>query len=232
MEFLHIVLWIIFLCPQQCVLKLDASSTPLLPICINTSICMFQMQRTSKQFAIYTKKHMVSMAWLACSTAYTHILEKLPKCLARILPRKGRKANCCFGGPVRLPHVLWHASYGYAGCLNNINILNLSPFLEQLVDGLMDGAAHAAGAAPFVIGDEQFNLLFVLVDGIYLDICDLFRGSNPQSGFGNSNSPHGRKGQGRILIRRLAYSKGSSNLLSDQFICTICLILGTVLHVV
>jgi Plant transposon protein len=61
----------------------------------------------------------------------------------------------------------WHASYSYAGCLNNINILNLSPFLEHLVDGLMDGAAHAAGAAPFVIGDEQFDLLFVLDDGIY-----------------------------------------------------------------
>ena len=29
----------------------------------------------------------------------------------------------------------WHASYGYCGTLNDINILNLSPFLSQLVDG-------------------------------------------------------------------------------------------------
>jgi Plant transposon protein len=31
----------------------------------------------------------------------------------------------------------------------------------------MDGAAHAAGAVPFVIGGKQFDLWFALVDGIY-----------------------------------------------------------------
>jgi ABC-type Fe3+-siderophore transport system permease subunit len=46
MEFLSIVLWIILLCLQQCVFRLDASSTLLLPICINTNICKFQMQMT------------------------------------------------------------------------------------------------------------------------------------------------------------------------------------------
>ena len=29
----------------------------------------------------------------------------------------------------------WHASYGYAGTLNDINILNLSPYLESLLNG-------------------------------------------------------------------------------------------------
>jgi Plant transposon protein len=48
----------------------------------------------------------------------------------------------------------WHPSHGYAGCLNDINVLNLSPFLEQLVDGQTDGALHAAGAAPFEIASK------------------------------------------------------------------------------
>jgi hypothetical protein len=61
----------------------------------------------------------------------------------------------------------WHASYGYAGCLNDINILNLSPFLEHLIDGRMDAEAHAAGVIPFEVAGEQFDLLFTLVDGIY-----------------------------------------------------------------
>jgi Plant transposon protein len=61
----------------------------------------------------------------------------------------------------------WHASYGYAGCLNDINILNLSPFLERLIDGRMDAAAQAVGAIPFEVGGELFDLLFALVDGIY-----------------------------------------------------------------
>ena len=29
----------------------------------------------------------------------------------------------------------WHVSYGYAGSLNDLNILNLSPFLESLTNG-------------------------------------------------------------------------------------------------
>ena len=29
----------------------------------------------------------------------------------------------------------WQVSYGYAGYLNNLNILSLSPFLESLIDG-------------------------------------------------------------------------------------------------
>ena len=59
----------------------------------------------------------------------------------------------------------WHASYGYAGTLNDINIMNLSPLLNGFLDG--DFEAREAGATPFNIGSEEFNKLFLLVDGIY-----------------------------------------------------------------
>ena len=61
----------------------------------------------------------------------------------------------------------WHASYGYAGTLNDKTILNLSPFLASLVDGSFIDVEQQAGAVPFTIDVEEFNKLFVLVDGIY-----------------------------------------------------------------
>jgi hypothetical protein len=61
----------------------------------------------------------------------------------------------------------WHASYGYAGTLNDKNILNLSPFLESLVNGKFAEREAASGAIPFRIGEDEFHQLYVLVDGIY-----------------------------------------------------------------
>jgi hypothetical protein len=61
----------------------------------------------------------------------------------------------------------WHASYGYAGTLNDINILNLSPFHERMLDGTFDRLEEDAGVVPYNILEEQFNKLFILVDGIY-----------------------------------------------------------------
>ena len=48
----------------------------------------------------------------------------------------------------------WHASFGYAGSLNDLNILNLSPFLECLIDGSFKTLEEAAGIFPFDVGGE------------------------------------------------------------------------------
>ena len=70
----------------------------------------------------------------------------------------------------------WHASFGYAGSLNDLNILNLSPFLECLVDGSFKTLEEAAGIVPFYVGDENFNALFALVDGIYPRYSQIVKG--------------------------------------------------------
>lgn len=62
----------------------------------------------------------------------------------------------------------WHASFGYCGAMNDINILNLSPLLEQMLDGTFDRLEDEADeVTPFQIGNEQFNKCFFLTDGIY-----------------------------------------------------------------
>ena len=61
----------------------------------------------------------------------------------------------------------WHASFGYAGSLNDLNILNLSPFLESLVDGTFSELERSCGKAPYEISGSIFHRFFALVDGIY-----------------------------------------------------------------
>ena len=61
----------------------------------------------------------------------------------------------------------WHSSFGYAGTLNDLNILSLSPFVESLTDGTFVNLEKEAGVVPFLLDDETFDKMFILVDGIY-----------------------------------------------------------------
>jgi hypothetical protein len=63
----------------------------------------------------------------------------------------------------------WHASYGYSGALNDINVLQLSPLMQRLCDGTFVSTEVNSGVVPFDIGTFglQFNHTFMLVDGIY-----------------------------------------------------------------
>jgi len=70
----------------------------------------------------------------------------------------------------------WNISYGYAGTLNDLNILSLSPFLDSLLDGTFEKLEEEAGVVPFTIGSYQFNKCFVLVDGIYPRYARFIRG--------------------------------------------------------
>jgi hypothetical protein len=59
----------------------------------------------------------------------------------------------------------WHASFGYVGSLNDLNILNLSPLLASLCDGTF--ARLERDVIPFDIAGEQFSWMIVFVDGIH-----------------------------------------------------------------
>jgi hypothetical protein len=61
----------------------------------------------------------------------------------------------------------WHASFGYAGLLNDLNILNLSPLLESLVDGTFTELEQSSMLVPFEVAGSLLNCLFVRVDRIY-----------------------------------------------------------------
>ncbi len=70
----------------------------------------------------------------------------------------------------------WHASYGYAGTLNDKTIFDLSPFQQCLLDGLFQENKKSAGIVPFKISSEEFNKMFVLVDGIHMNFSRFVKG--------------------------------------------------------
>ena len=69
-----------------------------------------------------------------------------------------------------------HASYGYASTLNDKAIFDLPPFQECLLDGSFDEKELLSGVVPFSITGEQFNKMFIRVDGIYMNFLRFVKG--------------------------------------------------------
>jgi Plant transposon protein len=55
--------------------------------------------------------------------------------------------------------------YGHAGTNNDVNILHSSDFYQSFLDGRMEELEE--DVVPFKIVDEDFQKMFVLVDGAY-----------------------------------------------------------------
>ena len=51
--------------------------------------------------------------------------------------------------------------------MNDINIFNVSPFKDNLMNGVFDYREDLSGVVPYKIGSEEFSKMFILVDGIY-----------------------------------------------------------------
>ena len=66
--------------------------------------------------------------------------------------------------------------YGYAGTLNEKTIFELSPFQECLLDSSFKEKELSSGVVPFSIVCEQFNKMFVLIDGIYMNFLRFVKG--------------------------------------------------------
>ena len=59
------------------------------------------------------------------------------------------------------------ACFGYAGTMNDHNILNLSPFRYNLTNGKFENIDKESNVFPFVIGNDNFHSFYILVDEIY-----------------------------------------------------------------
>ena len=61
----------------------------------------------------------------------------------------------------------WHVSFGHPGSLNDLNILDVSPLFECLRNGSFSKVEKESGMVPYKIMGEEFDFLYILVDGIY-----------------------------------------------------------------
>jgi hypothetical protein len=95
--------------------------------------------------------------------------------MARILQRKREKCTILLEAISDYQLWFWHAAFGYAGTLNDLNILNLSPFFNN---SLLDGSFSELekSCTPFSISGEKFKQLYVCVDGIYPKYSRFVRG--------------------------------------------------------
>jgi Plant transposon protein len=61
----------------------------------------------------------------------------------------------------------WHASFGWAGTLNDINIWDRSSLLKAFLDGTWSNQVDFG----FEIGGQHFDKLWIMVDGIYPELA-------------------------------------------------------------
>jgi Plant transposon protein len=57
---------------------------------------------------------------------------------------------------------IWHLSFGYPGVMNDLNILNLSRLFSKVLAGTFPPVK-----ALYTIGDQEFDWVYFLTDGIY-----------------------------------------------------------------
>ena len=62
----------------------------------------------------------------------------------------------------------WHASYGYTGLLNDINIINMFHFQTGFLGGTFAEVEEQSGIIPYTINYYELMKMYFLVDGIYL----------------------------------------------------------------
>jgi hypothetical protein len=104
------------------------------------------------------------MGSLDCSHTVWH---KCPKAWQGSFKGKEKKPTIVMEAICDYHLWFWNVSYGYAGTLNDLNILNLSPFLDALLDGSFEEIEELSGTVPYHVLEEEFKRLYVLVDGIY-----------------------------------------------------------------
>jgi Plant transposon protein len=80
---------------------------------------------------------------------------------------KGKEKKCTIVLETLCDYHLWfrHVAFGFAGTMNDSCILNLSPLFDSFLSGSFEELESFV--APFEISEEEFDKLFVLVDGIY-----------------------------------------------------------------
>ena len=113
---------------------------------------------------LHKKQHHSNGMFGSLDCCHTH-WKNCPKAWQGSFKGKEKKPTIVLEGIVDYHLYFWHASYGYAGTMNDLNILNVSPLLKSFVNGTFNDLE--AAVVPYTIADEEFQHCFILVDGIY-----------------------------------------------------------------
>jgi hypothetical protein len=126
-------------------------------------------------------------------------MEELSKSLGRIVQGKGKKNTIILEAACDYNHYFWHASFGFPGSLNDVNVLRFSSLYKSFYDGSLHKVEEASGMVPYTIGTETFDKVFFLTDGIYPPSERFVKPIASPIGATEKNTRSGKKDQGRIL---------------------------------
>lgn len=83
-----------------------------------------------------------------------------PKAYAGQFKGKERKPTCVLEAICDNELWIWHASFGWPGSMNDLNILDRSDLFDSVLRG-------ESPSVQFVVNDKTFSSVYYLVDGIY-----------------------------------------------------------------
>ena len=126
-------------------------------------------------FKLHKKKHKVNGVFGSLDCMHT-FWKNCPKAWAGSHKGKEKSPSIALEAICDYNLWFWHASCGYAGTLNDLNILSLSPLLKALSDGSFAELEKKANTVPHTMSSEEFDKLFILVDGIYPPHCRFVKG--------------------------------------------------------
>eukprot|EP00918_Siedleckia_nematoides_P020122 GHVU01042897.1.p1 GENE.GHVU01042897.1~~GHVU01042897.1.p1 ORF type:complete len:259 (-),score=20.79 GHVU01042897.1:434-1210(-) len=90
------------------------------------------------------------------------IWKNCPAALAGQNKGKEKKPTVVLEGVASHDLWIWHASFGFPGSLNDLNILDRSPLFDDLLSG-------RAPEVEFTVNDNKYGMCYFLADGIYPD---------------------------------------------------------------
>ena len=162
--------------------------------------CCFEFDRTMKELCeveylrlptcrdlqqiekLHRKTHRVPGMHGSLDCMHTH-WKNCPKAWQGQCKGKEKKSTIILEGVCDCNLWMWSVSCGCAGTLNDLNVLNLSPFLEALVSGRFTELEKKAGVVPHeILEGDVFEQMFITVDGIYPQCSRFVKGfSHPVS---------------------------------------------------
>jgi Plant transposon protein len=127
--YLLIVLWIISLAGTMCLEVGGQFDAVVADLYKEEYLCIPDGNNLKSICQLHKGAHGVDgmVGSLDCLDTYW---KTCPKAWQGSFQGKERKPTVVLEALCNQHMFFWHVSYGYAGCLNDINILNLSPFLE------------------------------------------------------------------------------------------------------
>jgi hypothetical protein len=113
-----------------------------------------------------------------------------------------------------------NTGFGYTGNIGDLNVLNMSPLLDRMVDGTFHQLEHDAGVVPFEVIGEEFNKCFILVDGIYPQFSRFIKGIKEPIAPQEKKYSQWRESSRKDVERGFGVAKGTWQFLGQTNLAT------------